>query len=431
MKYLWTDGITPASGKKLSGEIHTDVCVIGGGMAGVLCAARLTECGINNILVEAKQIGEGITKGTTAVLTAQHDLLYSELAKKYDTERAAQYLHANLEAVRLFKKIAEKIDCDLETCPSVMYSLTGDDNLKEEAEFVNRLGFPAVYTTHPQLPFVAYDAVVYPDMAQFHPLKFINEVAKRLNIYTETFVKKLDGTTAFTDNGKIVAKKVIVATHFPFVNEHGMYFMKEYQKRSYIIAYKNAPKLNCTADNAGNGFYFRNYKDLLLIGGGDHRTGKKGGGYRVIEEFVRRHFPGAKEAYRWSNQDCMTLDSIPYIGRYSSSTPNVYVATGFNHWGMTTSMAAAHILCDMIQGKKNPYADVFSTDRSAMHPQLFANLGTTVANFVYPTTKRCSHLGCALRYNEAENSWDCPCHGSRFDKDGSLIDSPAMRDANV
>ncbi|MCI6824176.1 MAG: FAD-dependent oxidoreductase [Ruminococcus bromii] len=430
MNYLWTEGVHPATHKKLEGEISTEVCVIGGGMVGILCAARLTECGIDNILVEAKEIGRGITKGTTAVLTAQHDLPYVELAKKYDEERAKQYLNANLEAVEKFRKSAEKIDCDMETCPSVMYSLTGEDNLREEAEFVNGLGFPAVYTSNPKLPFAVADAVIYPDMAQFHPLKFLNTAAKNLNIYSNTFVNKIDGKTAFTDDGRINAKKYIIATHFPFINQHGMFFMKQYQKRSYVIAYKNAPQIHCTANMRG-GFYFRNYKDLLLIGGGDHRTGKKGGGYEAVEEFALSHFQGAKEAYRWSNQDCITLDNIPYIGIYSKSLPDVYVATGFNHWGMTTSMAAADILCDMVQGKSSPYSKVFAPDRSVMHPQLFCNLGATVADFVIPTTKRCSHLGCALRYNKAEHSWDCPCHGSRFDENGSLIDNPAMRNANV
>ncbi|MGM9682945.1 MAG: FAD-dependent oxidoreductase [Eubacteriales bacterium] len=431
MRYLWTDGTSPVPGRMLRGEVNTDVCVIGGGMAGVLCAARLTERGIDNLLVEAKQLGEGITKGTTAVLTAQHDLLYTNLAKMYGIPRAKQYLHANLDALKRFGEAARKIDCDFETLPSVMYSLTGKDKLREEAELLNQLDFPAKYTTSPDLPFEVIDAVVYPDMAQFHPLKYLYAVAKDINVYTGTFVKELKGTTAFTEHGKINAKRVIIATHFPFINRRGLYFMKQYQKRSYVIACENAPKLGCSAEDAGEGFFFRNYNGLLLIGGGDHRTGKKGGGYRAVEEFARAHFPKAREVYRWANQDCVTLDSIPYIGRYSPAMPDVYVATGFNLWGMTTSMAAADILCDMICGKDNPYAPVFAPDRSMLHKQLFVNLGSTVANFAFPTVKRCPHLGCALKYNSAEHSWDCPCHGSRFDEHGKLIENPAKRDANV
>lgn len=432
MNYLWTDGVTPPTGRQLRGEVRTDVCVIGGGMAGVLCAAELSARGIDNVLVEARQIGGGITRGTTAVLSAQHDLLYMQLAKTYGKERALQYLHLNLDALQKFRRMAERIDCDLETRPSVMYSATGQDRLRKEAAFLSERGFPAVYTTDPGLPFPTADAVIYPEMAQFHPLRFLYGVAQGLCLYTDSMVTRLDGTTALTEHGKIIAKKVIVATHFPFINRRGLYFLKQYQKRSYIIAYENAPDLHCTVDNAGKeGFYFRNYKNLLLIGGGDHRTGKKGGGYRAVEEFARQYFPDAREAYRWSNQDCMSLDGIPYIGRYSPAMPDVYTATGFNHWGMTTSMAAATILCDMIEGKESPDAAVFAPQRSMLHRQLFCNLGATVVDFAIPTVRRCPHLGCALRYNAAEHSWDCPCHGSRFDRDGGLIDNPAMRDAHV
>lgn len=431
MDFLWTDGTTHTPGEPLREDVHTEVCVIGGGMAGVLCAAQLTARGIDNVLLEARQIGEGITKGTTAVLTAQHDTLYRDIANLYGMERAQQYLRANLDALAQFRALAQHIDCALETRPSVMYSLTGQDHLREEAELLHELGFDAVYTTDPQLPLPVADAVIYPDMAQFHPLQFLNAAAKGLRIYDHTFVTALDGTTAVTAHGRVHAKKVIVATHFPFLNRHGGYFLKLYQKRSYVIAYDNAPQVGCTAEDAGSGCYFRNYGDLLLIGGGDHRTGRSGEGYAAAEAFARTWFPGVHERYRWSNQDCMSLDGIPYIGRYSPAMPDVYVATGFNHWGMTTSMAAANILCDAVMGREYPCAPVFAPDRSMLHPQLFYNLGATLADFVIPTAKRCPHLGCALRWNAAEHSWDCPCHGSRFGPDGELIDNPAMRDAHV
>lgn len=431
MRYLWTDGIEAGKYKELENDINTDVCIIGGGMAGILCALRLKECGISNVILEAHLPGEGITKGTTAVLTAQHDVMYSNIVKKYGTEKAKQYLNANLDAVERLRTISARYDCDFENKPSVMYLVSGQDGLKEEADTLNRLGFPAEYTTSPPLPFHTTDAVVYPGMAQFHPLKFLNNAAKELDIYANTFVYKLNKTTAYTKKGKVYANKVIVATHFPFINSRGLYFVKQYQQRSYVIAYENAPALGCSAVDASGSFFFRNYKDLLIVGGGDHRTGKKGDGYNAVENFVRQHFPDAKEKYRWSNQDCVTLDSIPYIGRYSPTLPDVYTATGFNLWGMTTSAAAADILADMIQGKNNHYLEVFKTSRSIFHKQLFVNLGETAAGMIFPSLKRCPHLGCSLHYNRTEHSWDCPCHGSRFDDFGKLIDSPAMKDANV
>ena len=153
-----------------------------------------------------------------------------------------------------------------------MYSLTGQDHLREEAELLHALGFDAEYTTNPQLPLPVADAVIYPDMAQFHPLQFLNAMTKGLRIYEHSFVTALDGTTAVTVHGRVHAKKVIVTTHFPFINRRGGYFLKLYQKRSYVIAYDHAPQIGCTAADAGDGCYFRNYQDLLLIGGGDHRT---------------------------------------------------------------------------------------------------------------------------------------------------------------
>lgn len=431
MRYLWTDGIPPFPSHPLEASVSADVCVIGGGMAGVLTAAELTRRGADCILLDAGTPGMGITKGTTAVLTAQHDQPYHKLAKLYGRNTAAGVLHANLEGLRQLRALAEHIDCDFAVRPSVMYSRTGRDALRREAEFLRMIGFPARYTTDPGLPFAVVDAVVYPDMAQFHPLKFLRAVAKGLRVYTNTFVRRLDGTTAVTDRGRVTAKQVIVATHFPFINRRGLYFAKQYQMRSYVIAYSGAPELGCTAEDAGDGFYLRNHNGLLLVGGGSHRTGRRGTGFAAITDFVHAHFPDAQERFRWANQDCVTLDYVPYIGRYSPAMPNVFVATGFCLWGMTTSQAAAGILADAVEGRENPYAAFFRPERSSLHPQLFANLGATLADFLIPTVRRCPHLGCALRYNRAEHSWDCPCHGSRFDAAGHLIDNPAMRDAHV
>lgn len=432
MKYLWEADAEKPKFTAHNGDINTDVLIIGGGMAGVLCAMRLQNAGVDYLLAEAKSIGGGITKGTTAVITAQHDILYSDLIKKFGAEKAGLYLESNLRAAEQFRSLSENIACDFEETPSVMYSVREPELLQHEAAAVRSLGFSAEYIANPQFPFPAAGAVRYPGMAQFHPLKFLYEAAKNLNISENTFITRLEGTTAFTDHSRITAKKVIITTHFPFINRHGLYFMKLYQKRSYVIVLENAPQLNCTVSNLDkSGFYMRNYKNLLLIGGGDHRTGKKGGGFTAVRNFARHYFPGAKEKYAWSNQDCMSLDGVPYIGAYSPGMPNVYIATGFNEWGMTSSMLAAEILTDMVTGRENRFASVFNPSRSMITGQLFANLGETAVNFLTPTVKRCSHLGCALKWNPAEHSWDCPCHGSRFNSHGKLIDNPAMKDVNV
>ena len=190
--------------------------------------------------------------------------------------------------------------------------------------------------------------------------------------------------------------------------------------------------MGCTIEDAAeNGVYLRNYNGLLLIGGGDHRTGKKGEAFSAPRAFAKRYFPKAKEKYAWANQDCVSLDGAPYIGPYSPRLPDVYVASGFNLWGMTSSMVASEILTNLVLGRKNAFAPAFAPGRSMLSGQLLSNMGTTLLDFVTPTAKRCSHLGCALKWNGLEHSWDCPCHGSRFDSRGRLIDNPATRDSHV
>ena len=181
-------------------------------------------------------------------------------------------------------------------------------------------------------------------------------------------------------------------------------------------------------DEAKTGLSFRDCGELLLLGGGSHRTGKRGGAWRELEKFAVKYYPEAKIRYRFATQDCMTLDGVPYIGRYSRNTPDLFVATGFNKWGMTSSMVAAGLLCDMVLGIENKYEAVFDPSRTILRPQLAVNAFETVLNFATPTAKRCPHLGCALKWNPEERSWDCPCHGSRFAEDGELMDNPATDD---
>ncbi|NCB51866.1 MAG: FAD-dependent oxidoreductase [Clostridia bacterium] len=416
----------------LRGDVSADVLIIGGGMAGILCALALRKKGIDCILVEAKRLGGGVTTGTTAVLTAQHSTLYSEISAMFGMEKAGQYLKANLSAVEKFRELSKDIPCDFEDKPSFIYTRTDTAKLEREVRTLHTLGFHAEYVTETPLPFPVGGAVKYPGMAQFHPLKFIAGATNGLKIYENTFVHRVKDCTAYIDGGKITAKSIIIATHYPFINKHGLYFMKLYQMRSFVAALENGPDLAGTYETtAERGAYFRNYKNYLLVGGGDHRTGARDGGFSAVEEYVKSNFTGLEVKYAWATQDCMSLDGIPYIGKYSPSTPNIYVATGFNEWGMTSSMAAADILADMITGANNDYAPVFSPDRSIVRKQLFKNLGQTFADFILPLPKRCPHLGCALRWNPEERTWDCPCHGSRFDEHGGLIDNPAMRDASV
>lgn len=428
----WMESSLLPTFPKLKGERKTEVLIIGGGICGLMIAYKLKGIGIDCTLVEANTIASGITKNTTAKITASHGLIYDDLIKTYGVEKAKMYLDANLNAVKEYAKMCSDIDCDFETRNSYIYSTTDIKQIDREMHALDTLGYKAGFSPTIEVPVKVQGAIEFKNQAQFNPIKFIQAISKEIRIYENTMIRDITPDAAICEDGKIHAKKIIVATHFPFINKHGGYFLKLYQHRSYVAAYTNARTIQgMYADCALKGMSFRPYRDMLLIGGGGHRTGKKGGSWHEIDQFVQQHYPDAKLEYRWASQDCMSLDGIPYIGNYSPRTPNLYVATGFNKWGFSSSMVAANILSDMVLEKDNPYSAVFHPNRSMLKPQLFVNGFEATVNLLTPTLKRCPHLGCALKWNKAEHSWDCPCHGSRFDSSGKLIDNPATGDAKM
>lgn len=431
-KSIWSDNVDMPEFASMTGNKKTDVLIIGGGMCGILCAHFLNNAGIDYILVEGSRIASGITEDTTAKITLLHGLIYNKLIKSAGTEKAKMYLTANQKAIDEYEKIFSAILYDFEKKSAYTYSLDDREKIEDEIKALDTLGFNAVFTSKTELPFKVAGAVRADNQAQFNPLKFISGVSKGLNIYENTFVREMKGNTAVTDNGNITAGKIIVATHFPFINKHGSYFLKMYQHRSYVTAFENVIPINgMYIDESETGMSFKSYGKYLLIGGGGHRTGKKGGAWEELQDFAKKYYPLSRPKYSWATQDCITLDKVPYIGLYSKNTPNMYTATGFNKWGMTSSMAAAMILCDMVTGKKNEFSEVFSPQRSMLKPQLLINGFEAAVNLLTPSSKRCPHLGCALKWNKAEHSWDCPCHGSRFDKDGHLLNNPANGNINT
>ncbi len=429
MDSIWYQNAPRVCFEELKGNRSTDVLIVGGGIAGILCAYKLKNAGMDCILVEADRICGGITKNTTAKITLQHGLIFDKMIKRFGERKARLYVEAQNGAQEEYARLCRDIDCDYEKMDSYVYSLSDRKKIEREVSALKRIGVDAEFSDARELPINVAGAVCVKDQAQFHPLKFLYTAARDLPIFENTKVVELKPNTAVTNHGKIAFKKLVIATHFPMINKHGSYFLKLYQHRSYVIALKNAAALNgMYVDEADKGLSFRQYGELLLLGGGDHRTGKQGGCWQELECFANKHYPEAQIVAKWATQDCMTLDDVPYIGQYSSSTSNTYVATGFNKWGMTNSMVAADLLCDLLRGKKNRYADVFSPSRSILRPLLAVNAFESAVGLLTPTSPRCPHLGCALKYNRAEHSWDCPCHGSRFTESGELIDNPATDD---
>ncbi|NFT06519.1 FAD-dependent oxidoreductase [Clostridium botulinum] len=474
MKSVWSESCKFRKREVLNKDIKTDILIIGAGISGILTAYMLKQNGKDVVLIDADEIASGNTKNTTAKITSQHDLIYHKLISEFGEERARQYAKANEFAIKKYKEIIEerKIECDFEEKSAYVYSLNEINNLKEEVEASNRLGINSEFVEKANLPFEIKGAVKFNNQAQFNPLKFLKGISKDLIIYENTRALEIKENLVITNRGNITANNIVVATHYPIINVPGYYFMKMHQERSYVIALENVNDIDgMYIDADKDGYSFRTYKGLLLLGGIKQRTGENenGGSYDELRKVAKELYPKSKEKYNWSAQDCMTVDGIPYIGKYSDETPNIYVATGFNKWGMTSSMVSAMIISDMILGKENDFSEIFSPKRfdlSLSINNIAKDISETAKNFIaqkiyipsstiehiknghagiveyngdkvgvyknnegkeFIVSTKCAHLGCQLQWNADELTWDCPCHGSRFDYKGRLLGSPATR----
>ena len=428
MKSIWSKEYSsiPLT-RELQRDIGTDVLIIGGGLAGILCAYQLTQKGISCVVVEKGRICGGNTHNTTAKITVQHGLVYDRLIQSFGPEKARQYYDVNTAGLMEYRRLAAMYPCDFEEQTAYVYSSEHRDKLEKEAAAYEKLTIPYVWKEHAQIPVAGASAVGIPVQAQFHPLKLVKGLLPEINYYENTCVTEIKDNKAITSQGTITAEHIILATHYPMVNISGLYFMKLIQQRSYVIAVEGAePVDGMYIGDGDHTFSFRNYKNLLLLGGGGHKTGAKGCGWHILSSFAEEHYNAAAERYRWAAQDCMSLDQVPYVGRHRKRAANLYVATGFNKWGMTGSMAAAIVLSELITAGYSSYEALFSPQRTVMRPQLASNLASAARHLVTPG-KRCTHMGCSLTWNQYENSWDCPCHGSRFSREGVILDNPAMR----
>lgn len=427
--------------EKLTKIKKADVTIVGGGLCGILCAYLLKDTGVKCLLLEGRRIGDGGVRDAMAQITSQHGLIYSRLLESSGKERAAMYLQANEVALDKYRELAEHIDCDFEEKSSYVYSRTDRKKIEKEVETANLLGMKAEFAETPKLPFDTVGAVRFPRQAQMNPLKFLDALMKEvdacenIDIYEGMRVDEWVKGTTWSGIHATIPKNVICTSHFPFHNKAGKYNNKLYQKRAYILALENAGELDgMYADEAEGGLALRNYGDLLLMGGGTHRTGKKGCGWEELRIEAASCYPDSVERAHWAVQDCVSLDGIPYIGSYSEETPNFYVATGFNGWGMTSAMAAALLLTDTIlHGQKKaggtekyPWGEVFYPERKIVVPQYLTNVKENIIGRLTPGLKRCTHKGAALKWNPQEHTWDCPCHGSRFRDDGMRLNEPAL-----
>ena len=446
MESLWSKTVRLPEQEESQEDMRVQNLVIGGGLAGLLIAYMLQSKGQEVVVLEANEIASGQTKNTTAKITSQHGLIYHNMIQNTGKARALGYAAANEEAIKKYQEIITKegIVCHFEKLPSFLYSTDaeGKEKLKKEAIAAKELGLYATYVKGEQLtdlPFEATAGVRFDHQAQFHPLEFIKAIASKLVIYEHTRVLEVDDYIITTNRGVVVADNVIFATHYPFPIVPGYYFLRQNQSRSYVLALEgeDVPKamegMYYGIDK--NGLSFRCADGKLLFGGSSHRTGKRNApGFTELRKRARELYPKAREDAHWAAQDCMPYDHIPFIGKFSKKHDHWYVATGFQKWGMTSAMVSAMIISDMIVGQENSYAWVFSPQRLLLKAGMKdffvdayeSSVGLVKGLFV-KKERRCPHMGCALVWNEAERTWDCPCHGSRFEKDGELIDNPAQK----
>ena len=470
---LWSRTVELPRREQLTQNRVVDVAVIGAGMAGVLIAHQLARRGLKVLVLEARRVGGGQTRNTTAKITSQHGMCCDAMIRKFGEARARQCVSANEQAIAAYAELiqAQDVDCDFVRTSAWLYTAGNPEPLRREAEAARRLGADAHFASQVGLPVAATAAVRFDGQAQFHPLKFLRAVSDGLEIYEDTPALNVDGHIIRTPGGEVRADRIVFATHYPFVNVPGWYFLRMHQERSYVLALRSSwlPEGMYYGVDA-DGLSLRQAEGLLLLGGGGHRTGENsaGGRYEKLLEQARALSPGCQEVARWSAQDCVTLDGLPYIGNFSASTPDWYVATGFAKWGMTTSMAAALSIAGQICGDAPEWAAAFDPARfslSASAQSLATDTALAVKGlarefFTVPretldalpighggivevdgqkagvyrdalghchvVNPRCPHLGCQVEWNPDERSWDCPCHGSRFDMDGNWIDGPAQ-----
>lgn len=473
------EAVRPSLGE----DVRADVAVIGGGLAGIACAYELARRGKKTIVLEADRVGRGETWKSSAMVTFAHDLIYRRLISKHGRQVAAEYLARNKRGLEIVASAVERegIDCDFTRCDMVLFAETGkgEKQLTEEMLAYSMLGEKAEFTEESELPFAVRLALRVKNQARLNPYAYVTGLARAFErlggrIFERTrVIDQPEKGVLKVGRFAVQAEKFVVATHFPYIDVPGFYFAAMYQSRSHNMVFRADVDLKDMYESAEeDGFEYRSAGGgAVLCGGGQVRTGK----YRhrsyfsKVEREMLRAFPGASEAARFSAQDCMTFDLLPFIGKYSDFLPDVLVVTGFGKWGFTASAAAAEIIADVAEGKDadNP----FSPDRAyylRAPIKSLRNAAEVVSDFaglvLSPDAKKlsriqpgqgavvrmgfkrvgvyrdkkggyraiaavCPHLGCALKWNKDECTWDCPCHGSRFAPDGTVLSSPATAPA--
>ena len=413
-----------------------DVIVVGAGLTGLLTAWRLLQEGRDVLILEARQVGSGTSGCTTGKITSQHHLVYHHLEEYSSEETARLYAEANQWGLREYFNLIkdEKIDCDLQEQTAYVYADTEDDldMLTRENETALRIGLPSSLE---DVSVSKYKALAFKGQAQFHPRKFMIALAEKIvsrgaAIAENTRVNDVqdEGVCSVkTNHGTYESDYVIYATLFPIL-DHSLYAVRLKPVIHHGIAYSVSKKEFDGMYIGVENISFRYFKDLLIAVGVNYHLGLHNNPYQELDQKVRSKFSIEKEQNRWSAHDQDPPDKIPFIGQYHFESARRYCATGFKAWGITHAMVAAKIITDQISGRENLWNDLYSPFRTGQALSAFMDQAkTALTHLVHDGEKRCTHMGCKLSYNEQDETFDCPCHGSRFDKDGSILWGPAVK----
>lgn len=490
---FWRDTISPPNYPQLQKDFEVDVLIVGGGITGLSTAYFLQQRGKRVAVVEADGIAAGVSGHTTAEITCEHPFQYTHLNDSFGKEITRLYAAANLSAIETIATIVgkEKIDCDFTRSDQFFLTEKKEhlDKLKHEFEIVQSIDLPVTFADAVNAPFKALGAIQYHNQAHFHPTKyllrlaeivqagggFIFEHTRAINVTEDEFC------VVETERGSIKAKDVVIATHFPILDRGG-YFARMKVERSYVLGIYIEEELSAMYDDSEDPYhYIRTQKtdkgQLVLVGGEDHPTGEEvdtNEKFHKLEEFARQHFTVRSIEYYWSSQDNYPHDQLPFIGKYTPKSEHLFVATGFNGWGMTHGTISGMLLTDLITKHSNPWEEVYSPQRlhvtnegvgllqtgakvsknfvatqlqklkksqnytsiDEVKPGEFATLkinGESTAVYrdrkgvVHAVSAICQHQGCGLHFNTVEESWDCPCHGSRFSMDGEILHGPTVK----
>ncbi len=484
---LWLDTVERTPRPALREDVHADVCVVGAGITGLSAALELQRAGATVVVLEGRFVGAGATGYTTAKLSSLHGLTYAKLERGLGEESARLYGEANQRGVeRAFELAGELgIDCDLRRKPNLTYTETPDDReqIEAEVEAARRAGLPASLVEETDLPYPIAAAVRFADQADFHPVKYLEGIARGLErhgarVHEGTLAVSVDAGSPCrvrTDGGRTVtAGSVVVATHLPFL-DRGLYFARCHPERSYVVAApydKPAAQGGMYLSTESPAHSIRTHalgeRTWLLVGGESHKTGQADAAerYQRLERWARERF-AVDPVMRWATQDQMPADGVPYIGPVDPVSRNVYVATGFRKWGLALGIAASELLAAWVDGRDHPWRDLFDTRRlrlrtgavsllrenanvalrffgdrvvkradvDSIEPGQGRIVGAGVAQRavyrdeagdLHALSARCPHLGCIVNWNSGEGTWDCPCHGSRFGTRGEVIMGPAV-----